>query len=157
MQKITWQCLCSICQRPIQRGKPTILFATDKPEIVGICHTTCGYRWYRYGQFQMCPPYYLSDEQISFLVQFFHRLYSLPGGQEPNRELRWCLSVLLRNYPASLINPMASYRKFLDEHKLGPREWLYKGDLEADFLRSLAQIQQAAREKSVGIEIDFRD
>ena len=89
-------------------------------------------------------------------MQFFHRLYSLPGGQEPNRELRWCLSVLLRNYPDSLINPMASYRKFLDEHKLGPREWLYKGDLEADFLRSLAQIQQAAREKSVGIEIDFR-
>ena len=71
--------------------------------------------------------------------------------------MRWCLSVLIRDYPSSLINPMASYRKFLDEHKLGPREWLYKGDLEADFLRSLGEIQKAAREKPLRIEIDFRD
>jgi len=104
----------------------------------------------------MCPPDYLSDEQISFLVPFFHRLYSLPGGQEPNRELRWCLCVLLQNYPASLVNPMASYRKFLDEHKLELREWLYEGDLEGDFLRFLRDIQKAAREKPLRLEIDFR-
>jgi len=156
MQKITWKYPCTICQRPIQRGKPTILFATDRPEMLGICHSTCGYRWYRYGQFQMCPPHYLSDEQISFLVQSYHKLYSLPGGQEPNRELRWCLAVLLQNYPASLTNPMVSYRQSLDEHKLLPRDWLYEGDLEADLLRLLGQIQSAAREEPLGIEIDFR-
>ena len=156
MQKITWKCLCYSCKRPIQRGKPTILFETDKSEILGICHSTCGYRWYKYGQLQMCPPYYLSDEQISFLVPFFHRLYSLPGGQEPNRELRWCLCVLLQDYPASLVNPMASYRKSLDEHKLELREWLYEGDLEGDFLRFLRDIQKAAREKPLRLEIDFR-
>jgi hypothetical protein len=104
----------------------------------------------------MCPPYYLSDEQISFLVPFFHRLYSLPGGQELNRELRGCLAFLLRDYPASLANPMISLRKFLDEYKHWSHEWLYNGDLEADFLRSLGEIQKTAREKPLGIEIDFR-
>ena len=156
MQKITWKCLCSVCQRPIHSGKPTILFAADKPEIIGICHSTCGYSKYKYGQFQMCPPHYLSDEHISFLVQFYYGLYNLPGGQEPRRELRWCLAVLLRNYPASLINPMVPYRKFLEEHKHVYKELLYEGDLEKDFLRFLGQIQRAAREKPLGIEIDFR-
>lgn len=156
MQKISWGCLCSICQRPLHRGKPTLLFATDRSEMLGICHSTCGYRRYRYGQFQMCPPHYLSDEQISFLVQFYHKLYSLPGGQEPSSELRWRLAALLRNYPFSLANPMASFYKFLDEHQHGPKECLYDGDLEADFLCTLGQIQRAAREKPTGMEIDFR-
>ena len=156
MKKITWKCLCSICQRPIHRGKPTIFFATDRPMMLGICHSKCSYGRYNYGHFQMCPPDYLSDEQISFLVEFYHRLYSLPGGQDPNRELRWCLGFLLRDYPASLASPMASFRKFLDEHKHWSHEWLYDGDLETDFLRILGQIQRAARETTVGVEIDFR-
>ena len=156
MQKIAWECLCCICQRPIHRGKPTILFATDRPMMLGICHSKCSYDRYSYGLFQMRPPDYLSGEQISFLVQFYHRLYNLPGGQEPNRELRWCLGILLQDYPASLANPMASLRKFLDEHKHWSHEWLYDGDLETDFLRILGQIQRAAREMPVGVEIDFR-
>lgn len=156
MQKITWECLCYICQCPIHRGRPTLLFATDRPLMLGICHSTCGYGRPYYGQFQMCPPYYLSDEQISFLVPFYHRLFSLPGGQEPNRELRRCLALLLLNYPASLANPMASLQKFLDEYKHGSHEWLYDGDLETDFLRFLGQIQRAARKKPSGAEIDFR-
>ena len=89
-------------------------------------------------------------------MHFFYRLYSLPGGQEPNRELRWCFADLLQKYPASLANPMASLREFLDEHKHWSHEWLYSGDLETDFLRILGQIQQAAREMPVGVEIDFR-
>ena len=104
----------------------------------------------------MCPPDYLSDEQISFLVHFYHRLYNLPGGQEPNRELRLLLAELLRNYPTSMVNPMASFRKFLDEHKRFHHQWLYNGDLETDFLHILGQIQGAAREMPVGVEIDFR-
>ena len=47
-------------------------------------------------------------------------------------------------------------RKFLDEHKYMSHEWLYDGDLETDFLRSLGEIQRAARKKPVGVEIDFR-
>jgi len=104
----------------------------------------------------MCPPDYFSDEQVSFLVQFFYRLYSLPGGLEPNRELRFSLITLLRDYPASLADPMASLRKFLDEYKHQSYQQLYDGDLETDFLRILGQIQKAARENPVGVEADFR-
>jgi hypothetical protein len=129
--------------------------ATDRSMMLGIYHSTCGYRRSNYGQFQMCPPDYLSDQQTSFLVQFFHRLYNLPGGQELNRELRWCLGILLQNYPASLATPMTSLQKFLDEHQRWSHEWLYNGNLETDFLRILGQIQMAARERP-GVEIDFR-
>jgi hypothetical protein len=156
MNKISWKYRCYVCQRPIQCGKPTILFATDKPMMLGIGHSTCSYRRNNYERFQMCPPHYLSSEQISFLVHFFHRLYALPGGQEPDRELRWCLGSLLRNYPASLSNAMESLRFFLDEHKRWSPEWLYNGDLETDYLRLLGQIQREAREMPVELEIDFR-
>ena len=156
MQKITWKHPCTICHRPIQGGNPTILFAIDEPEMVGICHATCGYRWSRYGQFHMCPPHYLSAEHLSFLVQFYPRLYGLPGWKEPNHKLRPCLAQLLRDYPVSLINPLVSYHEFLDERVHEYYDQPYKGDLEADFLRILGQIQNAAIQKPLGIEIDFR-
>ena len=157
MQKMTWGYQCCICQRPIQRGKPTILFATDDlPMMVGICHSTCGSRRYSYGHFQMCPPDYLSDQQVSFLVQFFHKLYSLPGGTKPNRELRLSLITFLQDYPSSLVNPMASLRKFLDEYKHRSYQQKYGGDLETDFLRILGQIQRETGKKPVGVDIDFR-
>jgi len=124
--------------------------------LVGVCHSTCGATKYRYGHFQMCPPDYLSDEQVSFLMHFFYRLYSLPGGMEPNRELRMYLVDLLRDYPDSMVNPMAFFRKFLDDYMHLSHEWLYEGDLEADSLRILGQIQKAAKEEPVGIEMDFR-
>jgi hypothetical protein len=156
VRTISWKHPCCVCQRPIQRGKPTILLATDSPMMVGICHSTCGYRRLRYGLFHMCPPEHLSDEQVSFLVQSYYRLFSLPGGQKPNRELRICLSTFLQDYPASMIDPMASLRKFLDEYKLWSHEWLYEGDLEMDFLRILAQLQEAAKADPTGVELDFR-
>lgn len=156
MQKITWKHQCYFCQRPIQRGRPTLIFSTDEPKLFGISHSTCCATKYNYGHFQMCPPDYFSDEQVSFLVQFFYRLYSLPGGLEPNRELRFSLITLLRDYPASLADPMASLRKFLDEYKHQSYQQLYDGDLETDFLRILGQIQKAARENPVGVEADFR-
>ena len=46
--------------------------------------------------------------------------------------------------------------RFLEEYKRWSHDWLYEGDLETDFLRVLGQIQQAAREMPVGVEIDFR-
>jgi hypothetical protein len=104
----------------------------------------------------MRPPDYFSDEQVSFLMQFFPRLYSLPGGFQPNRELRYCLSTFLQDYPASSVNPMASLRKFLNGYKHLSYQQPYKGDLETDFLRILGQIQKAARENLVGVEADFR-
>ena len=156
MQKITWNHKCHVCQRPIKRGKPMILFLTDKPMLVGICHSTCGATKYRYGHFQMCPPDSLSDEQVSFLIHFFYRLFSLPGGMEPNRELRLCLVYLLRGYPDSMTNPMASFRKFLDSYKHLSHEPLYEGDLEADYLLTLGHIQKATKEEPVGIEMNFR-
>jgi len=104
----------------------------------------------------MCPPDYFSEEQVSFLMQFFPMLYSLPGGFDPNRELRFCLITFLQDYPDSMSDPIASLQKFLDEYKHWSNEWLYDGDLEADFLRLLGQIQKAARENPVGVEADFR-
>jgi hypothetical protein len=83
-------------------------------------------------------------------MHFFYRLYSLPGRIEPNRELRVCLATFLDDYPSSVTNPMALLRKFLEEQRHWPREWLYEGDLEADLLRTLGQIQKAAKEELVG-------
>ena len=96
MDKVTWRHQCFVCKRPIRGGKPCVVFSTDKTELVGLCHSRCSYGLYQYdyGWFQMCPPDYLSEEQLSFLVQFYYRLYNLPGGQEPNRELRICLAQL---------------------------------------------------------------
>ena len=67
-----------------------------------------------------------------------------------------CLVDLLRDYPSSMVNPMASFRKFVDEHKRFYHEWLYEGDLETDFLRMLGHMQRVAVESPVGAEIDFR-
>jgi len=158
MDKVTWRHQCFVCKRPIRGGKPCVVFSTDKTELVGLCHSRCSYGLYQYdyGWFQMCPPDYLSEEQLSFLVQFYYRLYNLPGGQEPNRELRICLATLLSDYPASMVNPMVSFRTCLDEYKRWSREWLYEGDLETDFLRILGHIQRATREMPVKAEIDFR-
>ncbi len=154
MKRITWKCTCYFCQRPIQRGKPAILFSTDKPEVLGICHATCGSGKYRYGQFQTCPPYRVSNDQVSFLAQFYPMLYSLPGADNPNTDLRRCLADILWKYPNSMRNPMLYLQKFQSENKYRPQS--YRGDLETDFLRTLAQVQRAAKENSVGIEIDFR-
>jgi hypothetical protein len=154
MQKMTWKCTCYFCQRPIQRGKPTILFSTDKPEVFGICHATCGSGKYRYGQFQTCPPYRVSNEQVSFLAYFYPLLYSLPGADSPKTGLRRCLADVLWNYPVSLRNPMRYLQKFQSENTYWPQP--YEGDLETDFLRILGQVQKLAKENPVGIRADFR-
>lgn len=156
MQKIIWKHECLFCKRPILRGRPTLIFSTDEPRLIGLSHSICCATKYRYGHYQMCPPDYISDEHVSFLMHFFPRLHSLPGGMEPNRELRFCLVELLRDYPASMANPMVVLRKFLDEYKSWSHGWLYTGDLETDFLRCLGQIQRVAKEKTVGVEADFR-
>ncbi|MFC2060735.1 hypothetical protein ACFLTZ_06610 [Chloroflexota bacterium] len=63
---------------------------------------------------------------------------------------------ILRDYPASLADPMSLLREFLDESKHQSYRQLYEGDLETDYLRSLGQIQRAARENPVGVEADIR-
>ncbi len=75
---------------------------------------------------------------------------------EPNRELRICLVDILIDYPASMVNVMASFGKFMDNYKRWFHEWLYEGDLDTDFLRILGHIQKAAKEEPAGIEMDFR-
>jgi len=104
----------------------------------------------------MHPPDYLSSEQVSFLMHFYLRLYNLPGGMEPNGQLRRCLAHLVREYPASMSNPMVSFRTCLDEQKRLLHAEPYEGDLESDFLRSLGEIQRSAREVPIHVEIDFR-
>ena len=88
MPTITWNHLCNFCHRPIIGGKPTILFATDKPLMFGISHYICGATKFRYIRYQMNPPDSLSREQVAFLIQFFPMLYVLPGGFEPNADCR---------------------------------------------------------------------
>ena len=158
MEKVTWKYQCFVCERPIQSGKPCVVFSTDKAGLVGLCHSRCSYGLfrYRYYWFPMRPPDYLSSEQVSFLMHFYLRLYSLPGGMEPNGQLRRCLVNLTREYPTSMSNPMTSFRTCLDEQKLFPHVKPYEGDLEADFLRCLGEIQRSAKEMPVHVEIDFR-
>ena len=155
METITWKWQCFICKRPIHSGRPTLLFLTDRPQLVGICHSRCGYSVRDYALHQMCPPYYLSEEQLSFLMYFYPRLYGLPGGDGSNRELRWSLVRLLRDFPASLTDPIACLRQFVEEYKHLRFRWLYQGDLEADFLRFLGEVQRSAGEKLLGVEINF--
>jgi len=131
MPTITWNHLCNFCHHPITRSKPTIIFAADKPLMLGISHSTCGATKFRYGRHQMNPPVHLSKEQVAFLIQFFPMLYSLPGGFEPNVDLRRCAADMLDDYPVSLVNPLECLRKFTkcNVGLLQP----YEGDLEADF------------------------
>ena len=110
MPLITWDHSCYFCRRPITRGKPTILFATDKPLLLGISHSTCGATKYEYGYHQMTPPAHLSCEQAAFLIQYFPMLYSLPGGFEPNSDLRRCAANFHWDYPAILANPLKCVR-----------------------------------------------
>jgi hypothetical protein len=156
MQKITWMHLCSICHRPIQSGRPTILFYVENPRLSGICHSKCGYSQPALAHFQMRPQDYLSEAQISFLVQFYPGLHHLPGLREHNRELRIFLAYLLREYPFSMVNVMESFDKCLQEFQRWSKDWHYTGDLETDFLLILGKIQKAAEKNPVGIEIDFR-
>ncbi len=140
---MTWQCVCSVCGRSIHSGRPTLLFATDRAELLGVCHSTCGYSKSQLAHFQMCPPDQLSGEQVSLLAPFFHRLYTLPGGVEPNGQLRVCFAHLLGDYPASLTDPLAAFSESVREQSRLPIRQ-YQGDLEGDYIRLLATVQAAA-------------
>lgn len=156
MAKITWGQLCLVCQRPINRGKPIILFGTDKPTLAGISHYSCSEKVQDHAHFRMCPPFPLSSEQVSVLVQFYPRLYSLPRGEEPNHELRAYMDRLLQDYPTSLTNPIESLREFIVAQKRLSPKWMYSGNLETDFLRLFGEIQKAARAEPFASDIDFR-
>jgi hypothetical protein len=153
MPTITWSHPCNFCHRPITRGKPTILFATDKPLLLGISHSTCGATKYKYGHHQMIPPAHLSREQAAFLIQYFPMLYRLPGGFEPNSDLRRCAANFHWDYPTILTNPMKCVRDFQEQNQNEPRK--YEGDLEADYLKFLAKVQRVAKENPVDVEFDF--
>jgi hypothetical protein len=153
MPLITWGHSCYFCHRQITRGKPTILFATDKPLLLGISHSTCGARKCKYGHHQMNPPDLLSREQVAFLIQYFPMLYSLPSGFEPNSDLRRCAADFHWNYPAILANPLKCVRDFQEQNQDEPLT--YEGDLEADYLKFLANVQRLAKENPVNVEFDF--
>ena len=153
MPTITWNHLCNFCHHPITRGKPTILFATDKPLMLGISHSTCDTTTFRYGRHQMNPPAHLSREQVAFLIQFFPMLFGLPGGFEPNADLRRCVADFHWNYPAIETNPMKCINEFREQNKDNPQT--YQGELEADYLRFLAKVQKAAKENPMDVEFDF--
>jgi hypothetical protein len=154
MDKITWNHVCYYCHRPIQRGRPTLLFSIEEPKLIGVSHSRCCATSIEHGHFQTCPPFNLSIEQVSFLTHFFPRLYALPGGMEPNRELRYCAANVLHPYPESMLNPIGCVEKVRDEYRNKPQD--YAGDLEADFLRFLGQVKKAAKGKPVDVEVDFR-
>ena len=154
MGKITWNHQCYFCGRPILRGKPTLIFYTDKPLLLGISHSTCCATKYQYGHFQTCPPNRLSTDDVSFLVHFFPMLHKLPGGSEPNGELRYCLVTMLFDAPDALDNPTKYLRRFQEQNRYKVQS--YGGDLESDFLRFLGQVQRVAKENPVDVEVDFR-
>jgi len=153
MSTITWNHPCNYCHRPIIRGLPTVLFATDKPLLLGISHSTCCFTQHNLGRYQMHPPNHLSREYVTFLIQFFPMMYSLPGGLEPNAALRFCLSDFHWNYPTIIANPMKCVYDFQELHKY--KAQTYEGDLEADYISFLAKVQKAAKENPVNVEFDF--
>ena len=153
MPTITWNHLCNFCHHPITRGKPTILFATDKPLLLGISHSTCVAIEYKLGQHQMNPPDHLSQEQVAFLIQFYPMMRKLPGGFEPNADLRLCLVDFLWYYPIVLANPMKCLLQFREQNQDNLQT--YKGDLEADYLRFLAKVLKAAKQNPMDVEFDF--
>ncbi len=156
MDNIRWGCECCFCHRPIIRGKPTLIFSTGEPLLMGISHSTCCATKYQYGCFQTCPPFSVSSEQISFLKHFYPMLHRLPGGSQPNRELRWSLAQLLIKYPSSMRKPRRVLQRFVKERRKWGLEWQYHGDLEMDFLRFLGQVQGAAKEKPSAVGAAFR-
>jgi hypothetical protein len=101
----------------------------------------------------MNPPAHLSREQVAFLIQFFPMVFSLPGGLEPNADLRQCVADFHWNYPAIETNPMKWINEFREQNKDEPQT--YEGDLEADYLRFLAKVQKAAKENPIDVEFDF--
>ena len=153
MPTITWKHSCYFCHRMITRGKPTILFATDRTLLLGLSHTTCAAAKYDLFRYQMNPPARLSPEQTAFLIQFYPMLYSIPGGFTPIAALRRCLAELLYDYPMSMNNPMKSLYKYRDLNKDKPQ--IYEGNLEADYLKFLAKVQKTAKENPVDVEFDF--
>ena len=153
METITWTHDCKFCHFPLKHGKPTILFATDKPMLLGISHFTCGGANLKYGHHIINPPGQLSREQVAFLTQFFPMMYSLPSGLEHNAELRRCLADFLWDYPAIMANPIKCIRDLQEQNNDKP--WTYKGDLEADYLHFLAKVQEAAKENPANIDFDF--
>ena len=130
-----------------------ILFTTDKPMLLGVSHSTCAATKYRIGHHQMNPPDYLSQEHVSFLVQFYPMLYGLPGGFEPNADLRRCAADLLWDYPAIMANPLKCIQDFRQQKE--NKSQTYQGDLEADYLRFLAKVQKAAKENPVNVSFNF--
>ena len=154
MPTITWNHPCYFCHRPITRGRPAIVFSTERPELVGLSHSTCCATKFRYCHYQMNPPRHLSSERVAFLIQFYPMLYSLPGGfNVPNSDLRRCVAYTIWDYPKSLVNPLETLRKFRKQNVdlMQP----YEGDLEVDYLRFLARVQKAAKENPVDVEFDF--
>jgi len=154
MDTITWNARCCFCYHQIQRGKPSLIFATDSPELIGVAHSSCSAKKFKYERFQMCPPDYLSNDQVSFLLHFFPMLYKLPGGSESNTELRRCVASMIWDYPSSMTQSIKYLRDLRERNRDEPQQ--YQGDLEADFLNFLGQVQKAAKEKPANVEADFR-
>jgi hypothetical protein len=129
------------------------MFATDKPLLLGLSHTTCSPTKYNLGRHQMIPPDYLSREQIAFLIQFYPMLYALPNALTPNVALRQCMADLLYYYPLSMIDPMKCLHDYKEMHLDEP--FTYVGDLEADYIGFLAKVQKAAQINPVDVEFNF--
>lgn len=111
-----------LCLQTTDTGREAVrCFLTDKTGLVGPCHSRCSYGLYRYNYnwFHMCPSDYLSSEQVSFLMYFFPRLYSLPGGEKPNREPRWSLAVFLRYFPIAKVSKRTPSNLDDNHHRAG--------------------------------------
>lgn len=151
LQTISWKHRCYFCDRPITGVMPVILFAIDMPLFVGVAHDACYGDRPNLGRYQVKTPSHLSPEQVSFLVQFYPMLFALPNAFKPNVVLRLWLVDFIHHYPMN--DPMLRLR---DYKKMNPNKPMnYEGDLEADYIRFMAEVEKAAKENPVGIEFDF--
>jgi len=153
MPTITWDYLCNFCNRPINRGRPTILFATNKPLLLGIAHSTCATNKDNLGRYQMNPPNHLFPAQVTFLTQFYPLLHALTNVLTPNAALRQCMADFVHHFPSSIIDPMECLNRYKEMHLDKPIA--YEGDLGADYIEFLARVLKAAKVHPVDIEFDF--
>ena len=151
MQTITWGHSCYFCHRQITRGKPTVLFAIDKPLFIGAIHDICYGDKPNFGRYQVKSPNHLSPPQVAFLVQFYPMLFALPNAFAPNVALRLWLVDFIHHYPMN--DPMIRLRDHKKWHPDKPIR--YEGDLEADYLMFLAKVQKAAKDSPVDVEFNF--
>jgi hypothetical protein len=145
--------LCHYCGERVGRLQPVIVFALQRPQLVGVAHPECAYFDFRYAQFGISGALTLNPFETSLLAHFYHRLFQLPGQGQPRSAQRRCLAAILLDYPHALADLPALISQFQAENQ---DELLdYPGDLEKDCYVFLGEVWKTSQAEPLDVYIDF--